>query len=453
MNTSHELNAPNITDTATVLELEGLTVLRHDSGPDEPGVRLYLVEGLCDRVEVRPVVDGLEKCPMGGGDFNERRSQWVQIMATVRNVLVAYGWERHGETLLGGQFLTHTPVVREARVALANAEIALLPTGALDGRGALVHPVDGDPGSVRVVVHAGGFRYKPGPWTMEWESAGAREWRALMHECLDVMDAAGWTLAHTTIYDDAQFRLPHDADTAVRDAPVLGCDPEADDFVQSVARVLRAAGHVPMAAARRDPESLAWGFTVIAPDTATDHVAVSYDSTRMRSFSSRPYEPAERAGFFAVLAGMREELTRNGLTVVEAENAEMVWVRRPPASTRARIVLADESGFAWLPEVADEYQQETRWSLAEPWAPQLRYDRDHVLCTVESMLRKGVVTAEAEGQTIYLSATVASDFAPYSRYVPAAGGINEALATTLFPTPSDGRTPTELKPKRKSTGV
>ena len=209
MNTSHDLNAPNITDAATILELEGLTVLDHESAPGESGVRLYSVEGHCDRVEVRPVVDGVENCPMGGRGLQRAPStSGLRIVSAARNVLVAYGWERHGETLLGGQFLAHTPAVREARVALENAEIPLLLTGALDGRGALVHPVDGDPGSVRVFVRAGGFRYKPGPATMEWESAGAREWQALMHECLDVMDAAGWTLAHPVIHADAQFCLP-----------------------------------------------------------------------------------------------------------------------------------------------------------------------------------------------------------------------------------------------------
>ena len=174
-----------------------------------------------------------------------------------------------------------------------------------------------------------------------------------------------------------------------------------------------------------------------------DHVAVSYDSNRMRSFSSRPYEPSERAGFFAVLAEMREELTRNGLTVVEkVRNDEMVWVQRPPASTRARIVLADDSGFAWLPEMADEYQQETRWSLEEPWAPQLRYGRDGVLRGLEFVLRRGIATAEAEGRTIYV-AGAPSDFAPYSRFVPTAGSIEEAMAVTMFPLPSDVRTPKE----------
>ncbi|MGW7529677.1 hypothetical protein [Streptomyces sp. NPDC054783] len=43
---------------------------------------------------------------------------------------------------------------------------------------------------------------------------------------------------------------------------------------------------------------------------------------------------------------------------------------------------------------------------------------DSVLLTLESVMRKGWATAEADSDIIYLTATEPSAFAPYSRYLP-----------------------------------
>ncbi|MCX4682091.1 hypothetical protein OG413_43705 [Streptomyces sp. NBC_01433] len=68
------------------------------------GVRLYAVPDDPDIVEVRPVVDGLERLPTGGEWFNTRRQHWVQLMASARAALSGNGWYSCGGTLDGTRF-------------------------------------------------------------------------------------------------------------------------------------------------------------------------------------------------------------------------------------------------------------------------------------------------------------------------------------------------------------
>lgn len=84
------------------LQQAGIHVLRgRQSGT---GVRLYAVPDDPGVVQVRPVVDGLERLPMGGHTFNARRQQWVRLMASARTVLSGNGWESCGETPDGRRF-------------------------------------------------------------------------------------------------------------------------------------------------------------------------------------------------------------------------------------------------------------------------------------------------------------------------------------------------------------
>ncbi|MFI8265354.1 hypothetical protein [Streptomyces sp. NPDC085665] len=406
----------HISDAAAVLASAGISVL--ELGAKGTGVVLHPVPGFTDQVEVRPVVNGLENCPMGGSYFNDRRAEWVRIMAAARTALTETGWERRGETLTYGRFLAHTPLVRTARTVLAAAGVPLLPTGYRDGRGAFVHPADGKPRTVRIVVHAGGFRYKPGPDRTDWESEGAQQWRELMRECLDVMDAGGWRLEHAVIHDDAPFRAPARVNVPERPAIVLGCDPEEDKHVQAVARILRERGYPPLAAAKQHTDGTAWGFTALSSAYAPDVVMVTYGHNRPAPMGA-PYRREELGKVRSMLAAYKRTLARHGMTFGN-ENPDNVvlWVKRPPSNSRARIVLADGPGFAWLPELADRYRHETRPSADVEWEVQAEYSQDKVLSVLELSLRKGWTTAEAEGRTIYTTITEPSDWWQYGRYVP-----------------------------------
>ncbi|WP_329317204.1 hypothetical protein OG723_44410 (plasmid) [Streptomyces sp. NBC_01278] len=405
----------HISDATAVLTAAGLTVL--DPGSKGTGVVLHPVENFTDAVEVRPVVNGLENCPMGAGDFNERRAEWVCIMAAARTALTETGWERWGETPRYGRFLAHTPLVRTARTVLAAAGVPLLPRGYQDGRGAFVHPADGKPRTVRIVVHAGGFRYKPGPDRVERESEGAQQWRDLMRECFDVMHVAGWQLEHAVIHDSASFHAPARVDVPERPTIVLGCDPEEDEHVQAVARILRERGYPSLAAAKQQTEGTAWGFTVLSTAYSSD-VMVTYDHNRPAPMGA-PYRREELGKVRAMLAAYKRTLSRHGMTFGNEDPEHVVlWVKRPASSGRARIVLADNSGFAWLPELAARYRYETRPTADAEWEVQGEYPKDKVLSHLELALRKGWTTAEAEGRTIYTTITEPSDWWPYGRYVP-----------------------------------
>ncbi|MFF9192576.1 hypothetical protein [Streptomyces rochei] len=409
----------HIRDAETVLRAAGITVL-DETMKSLTGVRVYVSPINPNAVRVVPVVLGQERYPGERPEFNEQRAEWGRLRTATREAMVAAGWERWGEGPAGLDFLAHTPAVRLARAALSTAGIPLLPMGYPDGRGAHVHPTDGDHRSVRIVVHAGGHRYKP----IEWGAEGAAEWRALMGQCLDVMGAAGWTITHTVIHDSADFRAPDSADIPERPAVpvVLGCDPEADEFVQHVAKILRERGYTPWAAVRHMPEKR-WGFVVLSPTLASDHVAVVYDHNKARPADVvAPRDPAERRKFFGVLDAMERTLTRHGLTISNTERGRtVVWVQRPERSIRARIVLADDSGFAWLPELAEMYRVETRPSLTEEWQQQGTEEKSQLVDAVEYLLRKGLAAAEADGRTVYVTATgdpLFADFWPYCRYVP-----------------------------------
>lgn len=419
MSTSSSTAIHHVRDAEAVLAAAGLTVI-DDAMTSLTGVTVYPAKHATDAVRVVPVVHGQERRPGDRPEFDEQRAEWGRLMTAARNALVAAGWERWGEGPMGGEFIAHTPVVRMARAVLSAAGIPLLPRGYPDGCGAHVHPTDGKHRNARIVVHAGGHRHKP----YEPEAEGAAEWRALMRQCLDVMDAAGWTITHTVIHDDAQFSAPHDVFVPERPAApvVLGCDPEADEFVQHVAKILRERGYLPRAAVRGQAEK-AWGFEVSAPTLASDHVMVTWDHNQPGPASAvAPHDPKERRKFFGVLAAMERTLTRHGLTITSTERGRtVVWVQRPERSIRARIVLADDSGFAWVPELAKAYRSETRARLNDEWEQQGSEEQDQVLWAVEYLLRRGLATAEAEGRTIYVTATgepLTADFWPYSRYVP-----------------------------------
>ncbi|MFF4276213.1 hypothetical protein [Streptomyces sp. NPDC001536] len=410
-----------VRDAEAALAAAGLTVI-DDAMTSLTGVTVYPGKYRTGVVRVVPVVHGQERRPSERPEVNEQRGEWDRLTVAARNALVAAGWERSGEGPMGGEFIAHTPVVRMARTVLSAAGIPLLPRGYPDGRGAHVHPTDGKHRNARIVVHAGGHRHKP----CEPQAEGAEEWRALMRQCLDVMDAAGWTITHTVIHDDAQFSVPHDVFVPERPAtPVaLGCAPEADEFVQHVAKILRERGYLPRAAVR-DQAAKVWGFAVSAPSLASDHVMVTYDHNQPGPANVvAPHNPEERRKFFAMLKAFERTLTDNGLTISNTERGRtVVWVQRPERSIRARIVLADDSGFAWLPELAKAYRLETRPSLSEEWQPQGSEAQEQLLWAVEYLVRKGLATAEAEGRTIYVTATgepLTSDFWPYSRYVPLA---------------------------------
>lgn len=405
----------HISDAAEVLTSAGLAVL--EPGAARTGVILRPAPNRTDVVEVHPVVNGLENCPTGTGNFNDRRVEWVRIMAAARTALTDSGWERRGETMTYGRFLAHTPLVRTARTVLAAAGVPLLPAGYRDGRGAFVHPADGKPRTVRIVVHAGGFRYKPGPDRAERESAGAQQWRDLMHECLEAMDTAGWRPEHTVIHDAASFRATARVDVPERPAIVLGCDPEEDEHVQAVARILRERGYTPLAAARQQTEETAWGFTVLSTSFASD-VMVTYDHNRPAPMGA-PFRREELGPVRSMLAAYKRTLSPHGMTFGNEDQENVVlWVKRPPSSGRARIVLADGPGFAWLPELASRYRHETRPSVDVPWEVQMEYPQQKVLNVLELALRKGWTTAGAEGRTIYTTFTEPSDWWPYGRYVP-----------------------------------
>ncbi|MFG3132922.1 hypothetical protein ACGFZU_35140 [Streptomyces tendae] len=418
MTTTAPATVDHIRDARTVLRAAGITVL-DQAMPSLTGVRLSVSTINPNAVRVVPVVLGQERYPGERPEFNEQRAEWGRLRTATREAMVAAGWERRGEGPMGLDFLAHTPAVRLARAALSAAGIPLLPLGYPDGRGAHVHPTDGDHRSVRIVVHAGGHRHKP----YEPNAEGAAEWRALMGQCLDVMDAAGWTITHTCVHDWAKFRAPDSVDIPARPAVpvVLGCAPEADEFVQHVAKILRERGYVPRAAVRALPEKR-WGFEVFTATLASDHVMVTYDHNQPGPAAvAAPHDPAERRQFFGVLDAMERTLTRHGLTISNTErDRRVVWVQRPERSIRARIVLADDSGFAWLPELADVYRVETRPSLTEEWQQQSTESKSRLVKGVEYLLRRGLATAEAEGRTVYVTATDAlcADFWPYSRYVP-----------------------------------
>ncbi|MYX26833.1 hypothetical protein GTY75_09150 [Streptomyces sp. SID8381] len=424
MSTSTPPAIHHVRDAEAALAAAGITVI-DDAMTSLTGVTVYPAKHRHDVVRVVPVVLGQERRPGGRPEFNERRAEWGRLMTAARDALVAAGWERWGEGPMGGEFIAHTPVVRMARTVLAAAGIPLLPKGYPDGRGAHVHPADGKHRHVRIVVHAGGHRHKP----YDWYAEGAEEWRALMRQCLDAMDAAGWTAANMVLHAEAQFSAPADIDVPERPAVpvVLGCDPEADEFVQHVAEILRERGYRPLAAAQDQAEKV-WGFNVSAPTLAADHVMVTWDHNQPRPATAvAPHNPEERRKFFRVLAAMERTLTRRGLTIVNTEpDPEVLWVRRPPRSARARIVVAEGgSGFSWLPELATMYRVETRATLTEEWQPQEgAEEQGQVLWAVEYLLRKGLATAEAEGRTIYVTATgepLTADFWPYCRYVPLDG--------------------------------
>lgn len=419
MSTSTPTAIHLVRDTEAALAAAGITVI-DDAMTSLTGVTVYPSKYRHNAVRVVPVVHGQEGRPGERPEFNEQRAEWGRLMTSARNALVAAGWETAGEGSMGGEFIAHTPVVRMARTVLAAAGIPLLPRGYPDGHGAHVHPTDGKHRHVRIVVHAGGHRHKP----YEHRAEGAEEWRALMRQCLDVMDAAGWAPANMVIHAEAQFSAPDDVEIPERPAvPVaLGCDPEADEFVQHVAEILRERGYLPSAAVRGDAEK-AWGFEVSAPTLASDHVMVTWDHNQPRPAGVvAPHDPKERRKFFAVLDAIERTLIRRGLTITNTERGRtVVWVQRPERSIRARIVLADGGGFAWVPELTEMYRVETRSSLTEEWQQQGTEEQRQLLEAVEYLVRKGLATAESEGRTIYVTATgepLTADFWPYSRYVP-----------------------------------
>jgi hypothetical protein len=295
-----------------------------------------------------------------------------------------------------------------ARAALTAANVPLLPTGADSGAGVFVHPVDGDQYQVRIAAWAGGHHHKPHPGDTSQDGAA---WLALMHQVLNAMAAVDWHQTSGVIHDCAQYVVPADANLPERPTPVLGCDPEEDDFVHQVARILRAQGYMPLAAFNR-LEGPAWGFQVSSASLASDH--------RRPAPADAPYRPEELPKVHAMLAAYRRTLSREGMTCADTDDDRTtLWVRRPARSTRARIVLADDTGFAWLPDLAATYRRETRLSTDEPWQPQGEASQDSMLWTVERGLRRGWATAEADDGTLYVTLTdPCTEFAAYSRYVP-----------------------------------
>jgi hypothetical protein len=95
---------------AHALQRAGIHVLR--GGQSGTGVRLYAVPGEPDSVQVRPVVDGVERLPMGGHTFNARRQEWGRLMASARVALSGNGWESCGETPDGRLFAARPELIR-----------------------------------------------------------------------------------------------------------------------------------------------------------------------------------------------------------------------------------------------------------------------------------------------------------------------------------------------------
>ncbi|MGW2939876.1 hypothetical protein ACWDA7_51430 [Streptomyces sp. NPDC001156] len=408
----------DVRDATTVLAAADLTVLT----PDTPGtgIRLRPTHHHTDaaRIIVVPVVDGQEQFPPAHPQHNDRRATWTHLMAAAREALTAAGWEPRGETATGGSFLAHTPAVRMARAVLTAADIPLLPTGAQSGAGALVHPVDGDQHQVRITAWAGGHHHKPHPGDQTQDGAA---WYTLMHQVLAAMAAADWHQTNGVIYDCAQYLVPDATTLPERPTPVLGCDPEEDDFVHQVARLLRAAGFMPLSAFTR-LEGPAWGFHAGSASLASDHVMVTYDSRQLAPVSAR-YRSHQLPTVHAMLAAYEDTLTRHGMTCAAHDpddNGTVLWVNRPaPRSARARIHLADTTGFAWLPELTDTYRLETRQADDQPWQPQSTVTQKAMLAALEHGLRRGWTTADVDGRTIYVTLTDPLDeFARYSRYVP-----------------------------------
>ncbi|RNG32161.1 hypothetical protein EEJ42_08240 [Streptomyces botrytidirepellens] len=403
-----------------MLAAAGLTVLDPDTGPGAPnagsGVRLRQVACFADRLFVVPFVGRLEEHPVS---HDERHDENIRIRKAASHALTAAGWEACGQNLTGVEFIAHTPAVRMARAVLSAAGIPLLAKDAHSGAGVFVHPVDGDQQQVRIVAWTMGLKHKPYPDSHPRESAEA--WVALMHQVLDAMALAGWAHTSGVIHDCAQFRVPDQTAVPVRPMPVLGCDPEADDFVQRVARVLREGGYMPLAAFH-GLAGPAWGFQVSAPTLASGHVRVVYSHRRPAPVSA-PYMLEERAKVRAMLTVYRQLLSADGMTFADAEDHTDLWVNRPERSTRARIVLAEESGFQWLPELADTYQFQIRESPDEPWQTQGTVPQAHMLRIVEHGLRRAEGSAESEAGVIYFTRTTPGEGeAPYSRYLP----VNEA---------------------------
>ncbi|MGW9032726.1 hypothetical protein ACWGQ5_54150 [Streptomyces sp. NPDC055722] len=409
----------DVRDATTVLAAADLTVLT----PDTPGtgIRLRPANSTTDaaRIIVVPVVDGQEQFPPAHPQHNDRRATWTHLMAAAREALTAAGWEPRGETATGGSFLAHTPAVRMARAVLTAAGIPLLPTGASSGAGALVHPVDGDQYQVRIAVWAAGHRHKPSyPGDTSQE---AEAWYALMRQALAAMDTSGWGRTGSA-YDCVQYVVPDDTTRLPeRPTPVLGCDPEEDATVHEIARLLRAEGFMPLSAFT-GLDGPAWGFEVSSHPAASHLVMVTYDSRQLAPVSAR-YRSHQLPTVHAMLAAYEDTLTRHGMTCAAHDpddNGTVLWVNRPtPRSARARIHLADTTGFAWLPELTDTYRLETRRTDDQPWQPQSTVTQKAMLAALEHGLRRGWTTADVDGRTIYVTLTDPLDeFARYSRYVP-----------------------------------
>ncbi|MEW1657882.1 hypothetical protein [Streptomyces sp. NPDC093707] len=400
----------HIDDARAVLAAAGVPVLA--AGSQETGVLITSDPSLADSVLVVPVVKGLEGLPAAMPANDERRAEWVRLIASSRKALTAAGWERECETPRYGRFSAYTPAVRLARMALMAADIRPIPPGSQFGEGVKVAPADGDHRMVRVTVAVGRYRHQPFPGD---RSAEGQAWYERMRAVFWALTEAGWSPFH----GGATFRVPDGVSIPERPVSVLGCDPGADAFVQRVAGILRQHGHLPCAAGQ-GPAGTVWGFTVIAPMLAADHVRVTYDHNGPGPVDvSAPRAPQARRKFFATLEAYERDLRSAGLTVADqGRDRTSVWVPRPDRDVRARILLAERTGFLWFPELAEIYRHETRWTEEQPWRPQLVYSGESVKRTVEVVLRKGWSTATAAGQAIYLESPRDSDFAPFSRYVP-----------------------------------
>ncbi|MGI5133831.1 hypothetical protein [Streptomyces sp. CA-106110] len=410
----------DVRDATTVLAAADLTVLTPDT-PNITGVRIRPAHHHTGdaRIIVVPVVDGQEQLPPAHPAHNDRRATWTHLMAATRLALTAAGWEGRGETPTGGEFLAHTPAVRMARAVLTAAGIPLLPTGASSGAGALVHPVDGDQYQVRIAAWAAGHRHTP--LYPADESPEAEAWRTLMRQVLAAMAAANWhDTTRGAIYDCAQHVVPDDTTLLPeRPTPVLGCDPEEDATVHQIARLLRAEGFMPLAAFAR-LDGPAWGFGVSSTPAAPDHVMVTYDHRGLAPVSAR-FQGHDVPKVHAMLAAYEATLNRHGMTCANTDaDGTVLWVNRPtPRSARARIHVADTTGFAWLPDLTATYQHETRRTDDQPWEPQATVTQKSMLSVLEHGLRRGWLTADVEDRTIYATLTDPYDeFARYSRYVP-----------------------------------
>ncbi|MFE0775590.1 hypothetical protein [Streptomyces sp. NPDC058861] len=86
------------------------------------------------------------------------------------------------------------------------------------------------------------------------------------------------------------------------------------------------------------------------------------------------------------------------------------------------------SGLTGLPDLATTYRTETQLGPGELWHPHSTESQERVLEGIETLLRRGLATAHAEGTTLVVTVPLHQtgldedapqlDAAPRSRYIP-----------------------------------